>query len=572
MKGIMSLLPLRTRHLMMRAALLTLALLLSACGGGLSKDDSDEAFAVNAGRDRAAAEQSEVSLSAQVSFPSGAVVYNWSSTPALTITHDDTSIATASLTTPVVTADTQYVVTVSATDSAGQSASDSFTLTVTPDNLPPTAIITLSDWPDLPPGTYPAGVSLTFDGRNSSDSDGTSSEEISAWAWQQTAGDDVLTGIETDQSTLVIDTPISDTRQTLTFSLMVTDDEGAEDTTTHSVTVLSMSETPPEVDAGIDQALFGGERIVLAGTATSTVPAAAPIATLWTYSGDAAPQIINPNTADTYALAPLVDSATTLDFYLTGEDRFGNEVTDHLRVLVRPFPVRVLNDTGMTQQATNTTLSATQQNAFPGQDGQRGADALADNNVLEKAGRGENGFDFTKLNANGDEEDVDAPQFSCVRDNVTGLVWEVKTTDGGLRDLDHRYSWYAEENNGGAPGNLNGTNTSCTLASCNTSAYIDAVNSAGLCGFYDWRLPNHQELMSLVHFGRTALPRIDTQYFPNTGADSAATLWYWTVQPSADGVSNDAAQNAWAIDFISGVDNFLNKSDAVSIRLVRAGR
>ena len=54
MKGIMSLLPLRTRHLMMRAALLTLALLLSACGGGLSKDDSDEAFAVNAGRDRAA--------------------------------------------------------------------------------------------------------------------------------------------------------------------------------------------------------------------------------------------------------------------------------------------------------------------------------------------------------------------------------------------------------------------------------------------------------------------------------------------------------------------------------------
>ena len=78
--------------------------------------------------------------------------------------------------------------------------------------------------------------------------------------------------------------------------------------------------------------------------------------------------------------------------------------------------------------------------------------------------------------------------------------------------------------------------------------------------------------MSLVHFGRTALPRIDTQYFPNTGADSAATLWYWTAQPSADGVSNDAAQNAWAIDFISGVDNFLNKSDAVSIRLVRAGR
>lgn len=571
MKG-NSLLPCRIRRLLTEVALLASVLLLSACGGGLSKDDTDESFAVNAGRDRSVAEQTDVSLSAQVSFPTGAVVYSWSSTPALTITHDDTSLATASLTTPAVTADTQYVVTVSATDTAGQAANDSFTLTVTPENLPPTAIVTVDSWADLPVGTYPAGVSLTFDGRNSTDSDSTSSEEISAWTWLQTAGEDVLTGIETDQSTLVIDTPVSDAQQTLTFSLTVVDDEGAEDTTSHSITVLSAADTPPEVNAGIDQALFGGERIVLAGTATSTVPTALPIATLWTYSGDAAPQIVNPNNADTYAVAPLVNSPTTLDFYLTGEDTFGNEVTDHLRVLVRPFPVRVLNDTGMTQQATNTTLSATQQNAFPGQDGQRGADALADNNVLEKAGRGENGFDFTKLNANGDEEDVDASQFSCVRDNVTGLVWEVKTTDGGLRDLDHRFSWYAEENNGGAAGNLNGTNTSCTLANCNTSAYIEAVNSAGLCGFYDWRLPNHQELMSLVHFGRTALPRIDTRYFPNTGADSAATLWYWTAQPSADGVSNDAAQNAWAIDFISGVDNFLNKSDAVSIRLVRAGR
>ncbi|MCP4234659.1 MAG: DUF1566 domain-containing protein, partial [Aestuariibacter sp.] len=53
---------------------------------------------------------------------------------------------------------------------------------------------------------------------------------------------------------------------------------------------------------------------------------------------------------------------------------------------------------------------------------------------------------------------------------------------------------------------------------------------------------------------------------------TAGTLWYWTSLPSADGVSNDAAQNAWAIDFISGVDNFLNKSSAASIRLVRAGR
>jgi hypothetical protein len=42
--------------------------------------------------------------------------------------------------------------------------------------------------------------------------------------------------------------------------------------------------------------------------------------------------------------------------------------------------------------------------------------------------------------------------------------------------------------------------------------------------------------------------------------------------PSADGVNSDDAQNAWALDFDSGVDNFLNKSSAARVRLVRAGR
>lgn len=548
-----------------------LCLLLSGCGG-LSKDASDESFSVNAGRDRTVSEQSAVSLSALVSNATGDVTYSWSTTPSLTITHDDTTLSAASLTTPVLTTETQYVVTVSATDTSGQTTSDSFTLTVTPENLAPTAIITLDAWPEQPAGTYPAGVEISLDGRSSTDTDSTSTNPIADWLWTQTAGDDVLTGVEIDQSTLVITTPIADTQQTLTFSLEVTDQEGATHSTTYSLLVLSAADTPPEVSVGQSQALFSGERIVLAGEATSTVPAAYPMDILWTYSGDVEPQIINATSADTYAIAPTVGSETTLEFYLSAVDTFGNEVTESMTITVRPFPVRVLNDTGMILQASATTIGAEQQNDWPGQDGQRGADALSDSGVLDKAGRGEAGFDFTKLNNNGDEQDVDASNFSCVRDNVTGLVWEIKTTDGGLRDLDNTYSWYAEEDNGGAVGDQNGSATACTLTSCNTADYIDAINSAGLCGFYDWRLPTHQELMSLVHFGRSETPRIDTQYFPNTGDALADELWYWTAQPSADGVSGDAAQNVWAIDFISGVDNFLNKSSATYIRLVRAGR
>ena len=35
-----------------------------------------------------------------------------------------------------------------------------------------------------------------------------------------------------------------------------------------------------------------------------------------------------------------------------------------------------------------------------------------------------------------------AKDWACTRDNATGLVWEVKTDDGGLRDKDNTYSWY----------------------------------------------------------------------------------------------------------------------------------
>lgn len=552
-------------------ALILAAWMLTACGG-LSKETADETFSVNAGRDRSMPEQSTISLSAQVSYPSGDVTYRWTAPSSITITQEATTSSAATLTAPAVTSETQFTISVTATDASSQTATDTFILTVTPQNSAPTAVITVDDWPDTDPGTYPAGVSITLDGRSSFDGDNTESNAIAKWLWEQTAGSDVTSGLEADQSTLVISTPIADSRQTLTFTLTVTDQEGATNTTSYSITVLSAFETQPQVTVGLDQAVFGGEIILLDGTATSSLQAAYPLSALWTYSGDSEPTIVQATQADAYAIAPMVSAATTLEFYLTVEDSYGNVVTETKRVTVTPFPVRVLNDTGITQQANDTTNGTSQQNAWPGQDAHKGADALASAGVLNKAGRGQAGFDFTKLNANGDEQDDDVTQFSCVRDNVTGLVWEIKTTDGGLRDQDHLYSWYSTNNNGGAEGSLNGTATQCSLTDCNTEDYIEAINSAGLCGFYDWRLPTHGELLSLVHFGKGSSPRIDTQYFPYTGDGTASVLWYWTSLPSADGVSNDAAQNVWAIDFISGVDNFLNKSSAASIRLVRAGR
>ena len=231
-----------------------------------------------------------------------------------------------------------------------------------------------------------------------------------------------------------------------------------------------------------------------------------------------------------------------------------------------------INDTGVTLQATQSAITNQHQPDFPGQDGQRGKDIISENGLLEKAGRGEQGFDFTRLDEIGDEQDDTSQPWSCVRDNITGLVWEVKTTDNGLHDTQHSYAWLQDENNGGLAGSIGNAGLTCTLSQCNTSAFIAAVNAAGLCNFYDWRLPTHDELLSVMHFGNATGTKIDLGYFPNTQGSNSAPLWYWSSQPSADGVADDTAQNSWALDFTTGNDNFLNKSTQAKVRLVRGGR
>jgi hypothetical protein len=109
-----------------------------------------------------------------------------------------------------------------------------------------------------------------------------------------------------------------------------------------------------------------------------------------------------------------------------------------------------------------------------------GRDALAAAGALAKKGVGHAGFDYAKLDANGAELPADAAQWSCVRDNVTGLIWEIKTGDGGLHDKDWTYTWHEPDKtkNGGKPGRKNGG--SCGKTSrCDTQGFVRAVNAIG---------------------------------------------------------------------------------------------
>lgn len=221
-----------------------------------------------------------------------------------------------------------------------------------------------------------------------------------------------------------------------------------------------------------------------------------------------------------------------------------------------------LNDTGIDWCANNDTNNlACPVAGFAGQDGEHGRDALARAGQLQKVGGGAAGFDFTKLDANGNDLPASASAWSCVRDNHTGLIWEVKTSDGGLRDSNHTYTWYNPDNssNGGNAGTQNGG--SCTGSDCDTHAFVQAVNSQGLCGANDWRMPTRLELMGIVHNGR-AYPAIDTAYFPN-----ALSVWFWSSSPYA--VSSG---HAWLVYFGHGhVGNNYDYGYG-QVRLVRAGQ
>jgi len=177
-------------------------------------------------------------------------------------------------------------------------------------------------------------------------------------------------------------------------------------------------------------------------------------------------------------------------------------------------------------------------------------------------------FEFTKLDGQGQPlANQDAiytiTPWDCVRDEVTGLVWEVKTVDGGLRDQNHRYTWYNPdpEENGGAPGARDGGDCGGGIR-CDTRAYVAAVNRNGLCGANDWRLPTRAELRTIVDY-QADFPAIDTNYFANTIARS-----FWTSE------ANDTYPNyAWHTDFKFGLASYYYyKSGPKAVRLVRGGQ
>src|SRR5690554_357510 len=197
--------------------------------------------------------------------------------------------------------------------------------------------------------------------------------------------------------------------------------------------------------------------------------------------------------------------------------------------------------------------SANNLNVPAGQDAVYGRDAAAAagalNGALAKVGAGPAGFDYTKLDANGVDLPDNETNWTCVRDNVTQLVWEVKTT----ANVEDRYSWYSSDDtsNGfssnGSETDARGerdSDSACTdnEAACkDTQGYVFKLNQEALCGFTDWRLPTMDELLSLVNKNTTSGPMANVDYLGLVSVDSH----YWSSTSSA--VQTSAETGAFAV-------------------------
>ena len=112
-----------------------------------------------------------------------------------------------------------------------------------------------------------------------------------------------------------------------------------------------------------------------------------------------------------------------------------------------------------------------------------------------------------------------AQQWSCVVDDKSQLMWEVKINIKGLQNTQNTYTWFD-----GHSGVQNGEYShNCYWGKgCNTQAFIEELNSSNLCQSSNWRLPNEAELTTLLVYNDDN-PLINLYYFPNTQSKP-----YWT--------------------------------------------
>jgi hypothetical protein len=143
-----------------------------------------------------------------------------------------------------------------------------------------------------------------------------------------------------------------------------------------------------------------------------------------------------------------------------------------------------------------------------------------------------------------------------ITDNDTGLMWEKHSSDGSIHDFRNIYTW------------LNALNF-----------YVPYLNSTSFAGHTDWRLPNVNELHTLVDYGRVypAMdPVFDVDCIDGCTVTTCSCATYhgrsefWSSTTSHYTLINSVGF-AWMVDFDYGYLHGEGKGLQLTVRAVRGG-
>lgn len=162
-----------------------------------------------------------------------------------------------------------------------------------------------------------------------------------------------------------------------------------------------------------------------------------------------------------------------------------------------------------------------------------------------------------------------------ITDRNTRLVWEKKSDDLSIHNVNNAYTW--DEAFTLHVAILNNTCANNETVTCSANADCVAAGVGGKCGFAgkrDWRVPNAKELQSIVNYG-IFFPMVssafNTNCVPNAtvldGSCTAAT-YHWSSTTSLANFPTDAM----IVSFRLGDVSFIGKMNAVfPVRAVRGG-
>ena len=361
------------------------------------------------------------------------------------------------------------------TPDANYNGSDSFTYKVNDGTADSTAasvsitIAAINDAPTANAGTNVQvleGKTITLDGTASTDPD---TGDTLSYSWSPATN---LSSATAPQPTFTAPSVSENTEQTLT--LTVTDDANptANDTDTVTITILNLPAQPQNIQAqtGNQQVTISWNAVsdatsydICQATETITDPTNCAILENGAIRADStSPSVITTLSNGTQYYFVVIPKNTN------GAGQASTVATATPVGVEQPTPTGKLNDTGITQcgdyaygagsgnhsnsEDCGNTTDAEGDPIPAGQDATSGRDA---DSATNDNSDGHKGFSYTKLDVNGVAlADQSANTFSCIKDNVTGLIWEVKTDDNGLQDKGHRYNWYSQDitTNGGNSG------------------------------------------------------------------------------------------------------------------------